>query len=271
MNAGIKLFLCLALVPWLSGCERGGTPAQQGSQAPTGAAVQGATVAVQDTDQRNAVADSQAIRFTPLMWMHLDWMARLSPAQLRKTMPTHRQMAGRMMQMMEPKGMMGPGSPWAALRDSIQDDLSALPGLSDEDLAARSKAHVDRMRRMMVLGMGMMPGGGWAAMHGGCGMMDSVAHLSAEQRQGIWAMHARMSSQMMSAMMANMQERGVAPSDEWKALRDSLTRDMAEMPRLQGESLRSGMQSHAERMHRLMALQAQALGMPMGPMGVGCW
>lgn len=97
MNADIKLLLCLALAPWLLGCERGGTPAQQGSQASTGAAVQGATVAAQDTDQRITVADSQAIRFTPLMWMHLDWMSRLSPAQLRKTMATHRQMAGRMM------------------------------------------------------------------------------------------------------------------------------------------------------------------------------
>ena len=166
---------------------------------------------------------------------------------------------------------MGPGSPWAALRDSIQEDLSALPGLSDKDLASQSQAHIDRMRRMMVLGMGMMPGGGWAAMHGGCGMMDSVGHMLAEQRQGIWAMHARMSSQIISAMMANMQQRGVAPSAEWKALRDSLTQGMAEMPRLQGESLRSRMQSQAERMHRLMGLQAQALGMPMGRMGVGCW
>ena len=37
-------------------------------------------------------------------------------------------------------------------------------------------------------------------------------------------MQARMSSQMMSAMMASMQRRGVAPSAEWKALKDSLTR-----------------------------------------------
>ena len=280
MNADIRLSLCLALVPWLSGCERVGAPAQQASQAATDAAVQGATV--QDTGQRITVADSQAIRFVPLMWMHLDWMARLSPAQLRQMMATHQQMARRIMDMMEPKGMMasgmrgggmgmGPGSPWAALRDSIQDDLSALPGLSDKDLAARSQAHIDRMRRMMVLAMGMMPGGGWAAMHGGCGMLDSVAHMSAEQRQRIWAMHARMSSEMTSAMMANMQERGIVPSPDWKALRDSLTRDMAEMPRLQGEGLRARMQSHAQRMHRLMGLQAQALGMPVGPMGAGCW
>jgi hypothetical protein len=281
MNAAIKLFLCLALVPWLPGCERG-TPAQRASQATTDAAVRGATVAVHDTDQRITLADSQAIRYLPLMWMHLDWMARLSPAQLRQVLASHQQMAGRMIQMMEPKGMMGagmkggrmgmgPGSPWAALRDSIRDDLSALPGLSDKDLAARSQAHLDRMRRMMALGMGMIPGGGWADVHGGCGMLDSVGHMSAGQRQGIWAMHARMSSQMLSAMTANMQGRGAAPSAEWKALRDSLTQDMAEMPGLQGDSLRSRMQSHAERMHRLMALQAQALGTPMGPMGVGCW
>lgn len=282
MLAGIKLLLCLALVPWVSGCERGGTPAQQVSQTSTEAAVREVTVAAQDTDRRMTAADSHAIRYMPLMWMHLDWMAGLSPAQLRQTMATHRQMAERMMQMMESKGMtapgmrgsgvgMGPGSPWAALRDSIRDDLSALPGLSDQDLAVRSQAHIDRMQRLMVLGMAMMPGGSWAAMHGGCGMLSSVGHMSADQRQGIWAMHARMSSQMMSAMTANMQQRGVAPSAEWKALKDSLTQDMTEMPRLQGESLQSGMQSHAERMHRFMALQARALGMPMGPMGVGCW
>jgi hypothetical protein len=252
MSAHIRLFLCLAAATWLSGCGPGGPPAQRASQAST-------------------EADSQAIRFMPLMLMHLDWMARLTPAQMRPMMSTHRQMAERVIWMMEPRGTMGPGSPWTALRDSIQGDLSAMPGLSGADLAARSQAHIDRMRRMMVLGMATMPGGGWAAMHGGCGMLDSVSHMSAEQRQGLWTMHARMSSVMMSAMIANMQERDVVPGPEWAALRDSLSRDMAEMPKLQGDSLRSRMQSHAERMHRLMAWQAQAMGMPGGQMGVGCW
>jgi hypothetical protein len=191
-----------------------------------------------------------------------------------------------MLQMMGPTGMMGrgmmgpgmmgngtwmrPGSPWTSLRDSIQNDLSTMPGLSGKDLAARSQAHIERMRRMMVLGMGMMPGGGWAANPGGCLTLDSTGSWSPHQRQRMWAMHSQMSSQMMSAMMANMQARGVAPSPEWKALRDSVTRDMAELPKLQGDSLRSRMQAHADRMHRLMGLQAQAMGMPMGPMGMGC-
>jgi hypothetical protein len=79
-----------------------------------------------------------------------------------------------------------------------------------------------------------------------------------------------MSGQMMSAMMANMRARGVTPSPEWLTLRDSVRRDMTELPKLQGDSLRARMQAHTERMQRLMGLQAQAMGMPMGPMGMGC-
>jgi hypothetical protein len=281
MNAHIGLRLCLALVPWLAACEPRDRAAQPASEVSAESAAQGTTVALQHADGGVTAFDSQTVRFMPLMWMHLDWMARLSPAQIEQVMPTHRQMTERMMRMMEPKGRMGrgmqgrgagggAGSPWAALRDSIQDDLTALPGLSGNELSARTRAHVGRMQRMMVLGLGMMPGGGWAAMHGGCGILDSAGHMSAEQRAGMWAMHARMSSQMMSAMTANMHERRVVPSAEWTALRDSLTRDMAEMPKLEGDSLRSRMQSHAERMHRLMALQAGALGMPIGSMGMGC-
>ena len=190
-------------------------------------------------------------------------------------------MAGQMMQMMGPGHMMGPGmmghgmgmapgAPWTALRDSIQGDLSIMPGLSGKDLAARSHAHIDRMRRMMVLGMGMMGGGGWAMMPGGCGMLDSVGRMSANQAQSMWTMHSQMSGQMISAMMANMRSRGVAPSPQWLALRDSVQADMAELPKLKGDPLRSRMQAHADRMHRLMGLQAQAMGMPMGPMGMSC-
>jgi len=217
-----------------------------------------------------------------MMWMHLDSMARWSPARIQQMMTVHQQMAGRMLRMMGSTGMMGhgmmgsgamgpgmmgAGAPWTSLRDSIQSDLSTMPKLSGKDLAALSQTHVDRMRRMMVLGMGMMPGGGWAAMPGGCWALDSSGSWSAEQRRRMWAMHGAMSSQMMSAMMANMHASGVTPSREWKALRDSVTRDMAELPMLQGDSLRARMQAHAERMHRLMGLPAQAMGMPIGPPG----
>lgn len=281
MKAHATMILCLALLPPFAGCRRGSSPPQEISQAPTTAAGQDSATLTQ-----RPPVDSQAISFMPMMWMHLDSMARWSPAQMQQMMAVHQQMAGRMLQMMGPTGMMGhgmmgpgritngawmaPGSPWTSLHDSIQNDLSTMPGLSGKDLAALSQAHIERMRRMMVLGMGMMPGGGWATMPGGCWAVDSAGSWSAHQRQRMWAMHSQMSSQMMSAMTANMHARGVAPSPEWKALRDSVTRDMAEMPKLQDDSLRSRMQAHADRMHRLMGLQAQAMGMPMGPTGMGC-
>jgi hypothetical protein len=145
-----------------------------------------------------------------------------------------------------------------------------MPGLSGKDLAVLNRAHIDRMRRMMVLGMGMMGGGGWATMPGGCGILDSVGQMSASQVQRMWTMHSQMSGQTMGAMMGNMRNRGITPSPDWLALRDSVRTDMAELPKLRGDSLRSRLQAHADRMHRLMGLQAQAMGMPMGQMGIGC-
>lgn len=281
-----KLILCLALVPYYGGCGRGGERAEETAQ--NSSQVQSPTVVRADSaaSAQKPAVDPQAIGFMPMMWTHLDSMARWSPAQMQQMMAAHQQMAGRMMQMMGPTGIMGPskrgpgmmgngtwmrpGSPWNSLRDSIQNDLSTMPGLSGTDLAARSQAHIDRMRRMMVLGMGMMPGGGWAAMPGGCWALDSAGAWSALQRQRMWAMHGTISSQMMGAMMNNLRAGGVVPGPEWKALRDSVTRDMAELPKLQGDSLRSRMQAHADRMHRLMGLQTQAMGMPIGPQGMGC-
>ena len=260
MSKLAMMTLCLVLLPYQQLHGQG----QDSSRTSQSAA--GSTQAV----------DSQAVRFMPMMWMHLDSMGRWSPAQMQQMMATHQRMAGQMMQMMGPGHMMAygmgmaPGSPWTALRDSIQGDLSIMPRLSGKDLAERSRAHVDRMRRMMVLGMGMMGGGGWATMPGGCGMLDSAGRMSVSQAQWMWTMHSQISGQMISAMMANMRGRGVTPSPRWLALRDSVRTDMAELPKLQGDSLRSRMQAHADRMHHLMGLQVRAVGMPMGPMGLGC-
>jgi hypothetical protein len=271
----------LLLMPWQLACGQR-TEDSRASQTSAPAASVATKPDTPVTAAGAAAIDSQAIRFMPMMWMHLDSMSTWSPAQMQQMMAAHQQMAAQMMQMMGPGGMMGqpgmmgpgmkmsPGSPWAALRDSIQGDLSAMPGLSGKELAARRQAHIDRMRRMMVLGMGMMGAGGWATMPGGCGMLDSLGHMSAQQSQWMWTMHGRMSGQMMDAMMANMRGYGVAASPAWLALRDSLRADIALLPKLQGDTLRTRMLAHADRMHRLMAMQTQAMGMPMGPMGIGC-
>ncbi len=230
-------------------------------------------------DSTTAV-DSQAVRWMPMMWMHLDSVATWSPEQIKKMMPQHQQMVTRMMQsgpghMMGPGMMGGPGkmgtSPYVtALRDSVERDLTVLPSLSGKELQSRMQGHVDRLRRLMVLRMGMMGGGGGAGMPGGCVMVDSIGHMSSAQLQRMWPMHARMSGQMMDAMMANMQAVGTPPDSAWLALRDSVRADMTELPRLQGDSLRTLMLAHRGRMQRLMGLHVQRMGMHMGPMGMGC-
>lgn len=273
MNPNTTMLLCLALLPWSAACGGGGERSQDTARAGLD------TVAT----TQQAPVDSEAVAFMPRMWMHLDSMSRWPPARMRQMMPAHQQMARRMMQMMPASASMGPGrrrggmgmgrgAPWRALRDSIESDLSTMPGLSERELAGRRQAHIDRMRRMMVLGMGRMPGGGWAAIPGGCPMPDSAGGMSAGQRQRMCATHAHMATQMMDATMTNMRGHGATPDSTWTALRDSVQRDLAELPMLQGDSLRARMRAHAGRMQRLMGIQREAMGMvtPMGRMGMGC-
>lgn len=262
---GGYLLALLALWPQVACGQGRDTTAKPGPQA----AVPGSPV------------DSQAIGFMPMMWMHLDSVSGWSPSQMQRMMAVHRQMAGQMLQYMGPGHMMapgmmgrsmgmGPGSPWMSLHDSVQRDLAELPGLSGTDLTARMQAHVDRMRRMMVLGMGMMPGGGWATMPGGCGMYNSVGHMAPAHAQWMWSMHTRMWRQMLDAMTANLESQGIARIPQWRALRDSVSGDLAALPKLTGDSLRSRMLAHTDRMQRLLGMQVQAMGMHMGPMGMGC-
>ncbi|MDZ4862259.1 MAG: hypothetical protein SGJ01_02340 [Gemmatimonadota bacterium] len=71
----------------------------------------------------------------------------------------HQDMASRMMDAMgaDMRGMnMTPDSAWAALTDSVRQDLADLPGLSAGALTSRMPAHIGRMRRMMALHEGMM-------------------------------------------------------------------------------------------------------------------
>ena len=227
----------------------------------------------------STTVDSQAVGFMSRMWMHLDSVGAWSPTQMHQRMPQHQQMTKQLMQMKGPGGSMGHGmgagmmgsSPYtAALRDSVEKDLAVLPGLSGKELKSRMDGHVDRLRRLMVLGMGMMGSGGWASMPDGCGMADSLGHLSSSQLQAMWAMHARMSGEMMDAMMANMHAVGAATGPEWLALRDSIRADMARLPTLKGDSLRTLMLAHQGRMRRMMGMHMQGMGMQMGMMGMGC-
>lgn len=101
----------------------------------------------------------QGMQMMPLMRAHLDSLPAMPPAQMAAAMAAHQDLASRMMDAMgaDMRGMnMKPDSAWAALGDSLRQDLAELPGLSGGALKSRMQAHAERMRRLMTMHEGMM-------------------------------------------------------------------------------------------------------------------
>ncbi|HEU5154458.1 MAG TPA: hypothetical protein VFU03_06995, partial [Gemmatimonadales bacterium] len=96
---------------------------------------------------------AQGMQMMPLMRAHLDSLGAMQPAQMAAAMAAHQDLASRMMDAMgaDMRGMnMKPDSAWAALSDSLRQDLADLPALSDGPLKNRMQAHIGRMQRMMA-------------------------------------------------------------------------------------------------------------------------
>jgi hypothetical protein len=101
----------------------------------------------------------QGMKMMPMMGAHLDSLSAMAPARMAAMMAAHQDVASRMMDAMgaDMRGMkMQPDSAWAALSDSLRQDLAELPGLSGGALQGRIQAHIGRMRRMMAMHEGMM-------------------------------------------------------------------------------------------------------------------
>jgi len=96
-----------------------------------------------------------------MMSAQLDSLGAMTPAQMIAMMPAHQALAAQMMSSMGSamQGMhMQQDAGWAALSDSVQQDLTAMPGLSGGALQGRMQSHIGRMRRMMTMYQGMMQG-----------------------------------------------------------------------------------------------------------------
>jgi hypothetical protein len=104
------------------------------------------------------------------------------------------------------------------------------------------------------MGMGGMNMQGMAMMPGMRAHMDSMVGMSPQQMQAMMATHQGMMSRMMDGMGADMRDMRMSGSPEWTALADSVKRDLAELPTLQGQALSARMRAHAERARRLMAM-----------------
>ena len=93
-----------------------------------------------------------------MMGAQLDSLGTMTPAQMLAMMPAHHALATQMMGSMGSvmQGMnMQLDAGWVALSDSVQQDLTAMPGLSGGALQSRMESHIGRMRRMMTMYQGM--------------------------------------------------------------------------------------------------------------------
>ena len=82
----------LLLMPWQLACgQRTDTSRATQSSAPAASVATKLDTLV--TAAGSCSNDSQAIRFMPMMWMHLDSMSTWSPAQMQQMMAAHQQMA----------------------------------------------------------------------------------------------------------------------------------------------------------------------------------
>jgi hypothetical protein len=102
------------------------------------------------------------------------------------------------------------------------------------------------MGGMTMQGMRMMPG---MQAH-----LDSMAAMRPEEMAAMMARHQDRASRMMDAMGADMRGMNMQPDSAWTALADSLRQDMAELPALSGEPLKSRMEAHIARMRRMMTM-----------------
>jgi hypothetical protein len=105
-------------------------------------------------------------------------------------------------------------------------------------------AGMDMGKHAGMASMGMMPG---MRAH-----MDSMVQASPEQMRSMMAKHQEMGSRMLDAMGGDMRSMNMTSDPAWTALSDSVRSDLAELPALSGPALKQRVQSHVDRVKRLM-------------------
>jgi phage-related minor tail protein len=112
---------------------------------------------------------------------------------------------------------------------------------------------VGGMQGMAMPGMQMMP---MMRAH-----MDSMMGRSPAEMQNTMARHQEMMSQMLDGMGTDMRGMNMTGDSAWTALTDSVKRDLAELPGLEGQALEQRVRGHSERVGRLLAMHERMMRM----------
>lgn len=135
---------------------------------------------------------------------------------------------------------------WILLLSTLA--LAACGGRKDAERTAAGGDH-GAMAGMDTMRMGSKP-----LMDAMRAHMDSMAQMAPERMRSMMATHDAQMSQMLDAMGADMRRMNMSGDATWTALADSVKRDLAEVPDLQGQELSARMRAHAERVRRLIQL-----------------
>jgi hypothetical protein len=93
------------------------------------------------------------------MRAHMEQMGSMMPESMHAAMPEHRQMVANMLAQMnrEMSSMnMGADAAWTATVDSIRSDLTSMPNMTADEMAAMMPAHHARVERLMSMHQAMM-------------------------------------------------------------------------------------------------------------------
>lgn len=125
----------------------------------------------------------------------------------------------------------------------------ALGGCREKQAANSEKA--PGMAHMNMRADSLMP-----AMHA---HLDSLTALPADRLPGVIPAHETMTSQMLDAMGGDMTAMGMRSDSAWTVLRDSVQRDLADLPALRGAALKARVLAHIDRLKRLVVMHGSMM------------
>jgi hypothetical protein len=84
--------------------------------------------------------------------------------------------------------------------------------------------------------------------------LDSLALMPADRLPGVVSAHEAMTAKMLRAIGGDMTAMGIKADSAWTTLRDSVQRDLADLPALRGAPLTLRVKAHIDRLQRLLAM-----------------
>jgi TolA-binding protein len=92
--------------------------------------------------------------------------------------------------------------------------------------------------------------------------IDSMTRMTPEQMSRGMARHQQMMAQMLEQTRGDVRHMQAPQQRQWSALTDSVKQDLAQLPSLNGTTLSTRMQAHADRVRRLLGMhKLMSLGM----------